>query len=139
MSNTHNPYPPAFLRRFVLASVVAAAATLGASAFGDPAIADAAPEWDVTATTKCNNRADNLWLQGKIADLAGAYRECCEQNGGVWSDNGNGTPECHAPPANAPGRTVPPGVIKQTLTPAPVAPPPGTIPGVITQTFTPAP
>jgi hypothetical protein len=131
---------PAFLRRFVLAIVVAGAAALSVSAFGDLATADAAPEWDVTATTKCDNRADILWSQGKITDLVGAYRECCEKNGGVWSDNGNGTPECHAPAANAPGRPIPPGVIKPgVITQAPTPDLPFAPRGDITQTFTPAP
>ena len=115
-------------RRLAPAALLAAAA-LGGTAFGDLAVADAAPntgggEWDIAAYDECIARGTN-------------ERLCCSQSGGVWSDGryGEGPYKCQSPPANAPGSTVPPGVIKQTLTPDPLSPPPGDI----TQTFAPAP
>jgi hypothetical protein len=164
MSTTHNPGPalrrrsvrklipselrvahgsrgtgtiPAFLRRFVLASVVAAAATLSASAVVDPATAYAAPEWDIGAYDKCVGQADLDYLDGKISKAVHEerIRNCCPDTGGVSKPGVPLYDACGAPPASAPGRTVRPGVITQTLTPAPVAPPLGDI----TQTFSPAP
>ncbi len=133
MTSTFHTVPIRW-RRLVPAALLAAVATLGGSAFADPSTADAAPEWDVTAYDQCITTADNLYLQGAIdaATRDGMYRGCCTGSGGVVKND----VECKA--ANAPGRTVPPGVINQTLTPAPVPPPPGMIPGVITQAFTPA-
>lgn len=118
--------------RLVPAALLAAAATLGGSAVAAPAIAYAEPqEFDVGAYDQCITWAENLYLKGAIDATTrdGMYRGCCTGSGGVVKND----VECKA--ANAPGRTIPPGVIKQTLTPAPVAPPPGDI----TQTFTPAP
>jgi len=129
---------PAFLRRFVLASVVAAAVTLGGSALGDSGIADAAPKvWDQAAYGACAQQAYDDFAAGKINKKT--YQElaqgCCILSGGKWTtDIGIAGGSCVAPAA-APSRTIPPGVPKLTLTPAPVAPPLGDI----TQTFTPAP
>jgi hypothetical protein len=122
---------PTWWRRVVPAALLAAAVALGGSAIGDPAVADAAPEWDIGAYDQCITKADLLYLEGAIdaATRDGMYRGCCTGSGGVVKND----VECKA--ANAPGRTVPPGVITQTLTPAPVAPPLGDI----TQAFTPAP
>jgi hypothetical protein len=131
---------PAFLRRFVLASVVAVAATLSASAFGDPAVAFAEPrEWDIGAYDACILQVTEDFLNGEItsAERDELSHGCCTLSGGIAQPNGpDGAFKCVAPPAGAQsGRTVPPGVIKQTLTPdLPFAPP-----GDISQTFTPAP
>jgi hypothetical protein len=125
---------PRYLRRLVSAALLAAAVALGGSALGDPATACAKP-FDKAAYDACSQQANEDWAAGKI-NLK-TYDElvvgCCILSGGKWTDSGG----CAAA-ADAPGRTVPPGVITQTLTPAPVAPPPGMTPGVI-QTFTPAP
>jgi len=139
MSTTHNPYPPAFLRRFVLASVVAAAATVGASAFGDHAVALAEPrEWDIGAYDACILQVVEDFKNGEItsAERDELSYGCCTLSGGIAQPNGpDGAFKCVAPAGAQSGRTVPPGVSKQTLTPdLPFAPP-----GDITQTFTPAP
>ena len=128
---------PAPVRKFVLASVVVVAATLSASAVVDPATAYAAPEWDIGAYDKCVGQADSDWLDGKISKAVHEerVRNCCPDTGGVSKPGVPLYDACVAPPANVPGRTIPPGVPKLTLTPAPVAPPLGDI----TQTFTPAP
>jgi hypothetical protein len=124
------------LRRLLPAALIAATAVLGASAFGDPGIAGAAPkEWDIGAYDDCVRAADLLFVEGKInsATHLELTNGCCVTSGGVL-----GPPPanvCSAPAANAPGRTIPPGRPIQTLTPdLPFAPP-----GDITQTFTPAP
>jgi hypothetical protein len=131
---------PKYMRRLVPAALLAAAVALGGSALGDPATADAAPEWDIGAYDACIFQVIEDQKNGKITSAQADERSrgCCTQSGGIVQPTANGGFVCGAPPANAPGRTVPPGVPKQTLTPAPAAPPPGMAPGVI-QTFTPAP
>ena len=121
---------PTRWRRLLPAALLAAAA-LGGPALGNPVVVYAAPEWDVAAYDQCITTADLLYLQGAIDATTrdGMYRGCCTGSGGVVKND----VECKA--ANASGRTVPPGAIRQTLTPAPAAPPLGDI----TQTFTPAP
>jgi hypothetical protein len=88
-----------YLRRLALTTVFAAAATFSASAFGDPAVACAAPtEWDIGAHDACTTRVDDAWVRGDISDAnhGDAYRECCEKTGGIWD---NSTDDCIAPPA----------------------------------------
>jgi hypothetical protein len=120
-------------RRLVPAALLAAAATLGGSALGYPAIADAAQEWDIGEYDLCVAGALAAYQSGKITfqDYNQKVKDCCIISSGIWSE----TQGCGAPPANEVGHTVRPGAINQTMTPAPVAPPPGDI----TQTFTPAP
>lgn len=87
------------VRRLALASVFAAAATFSSGAFGNPAVACAAPtEWDIGAYDACSTRVDDAWIAGSISDdsHADAYRECCEKTGGIWSIARN---DCVAPPA----------------------------------------
>ncbi len=88
------------LRRFTFAAVLAGAATVSSTAFGDPAATRAAPrEWDIGAYDACSTRVDNaIWIEGTIAEenVNDAYRECCLKTGGDW-DLAKGT--CVAPPA----------------------------------------
>jgi hypothetical protein len=137
MTSTDRTVPTRW-RLLVPAALLAAAATLGGSAFGDPAVAFAAPrEWDIGEYDKCIQQADHDFFDGKISVAVHdeRVRICCSDSGGVWKAGLPLYDACTAPPANAAGRTVPPGVITHTLTPAPATAPPGDI----TQTFTPAP
>ena len=93
------PHPSTYLRRFALATVFAAVATFSGSAFTDPAAAWAAPrEWDIGAYDACSTRVDDAWIAGSISDDShvDAYRQCCENTGGIWSNASN---QCVAPPA----------------------------------------
>jgi hypothetical protein len=88
-----------YLRRLVFATLLAAAATFSGSAFGDPALACAAPrEWDIGAYDACSTRVDDAWIAGAISEAShlDAYRECCEKTGGIWNNASN---DCMAPPA----------------------------------------
>jgi hypothetical protein len=58
-----------YLRRVALATLFAAAATFSGSAFGDPAVACAAPrEWDIGAYDACSTRVDDAWIAGAIPE-----------------------------------------------------------------------
>ena len=124
---------PTRRRLLVPAVFLAAGAVLAGGAFGELPAASAAPEWDIGAYDSCIDRWYGYWQRGEVtADQYKAGVElCCINSGGVLTAQKT----CQSPPANAAGRTVPPGVITHTLTPAPVAPPLGDI----TQTLTPAP
>ncbi len=130
------PRTSTYLRRLALAIPLAVAATFSASAFGDPAIACAAPrEWDIGAYDACSTRVDDAWIRGAISEEnhIDAYRECCEKTGGDWNP---ASKQCQAPPAEqaqeAERQPAPPpegGMIfwpgYQVLPPAgPAAPPP---------------
>jgi hypothetical protein len=123
-------------RRLVPAALLAAGAILGGSAVGDLAVAGAAPEWDIGRYDECLDQWYGYWQRGEVtaAQYQAGIELCCINSGGVWKKTGT-QGSCQSPPANAAGRTVPPGVIAQTLTPAPATAPPGDI----TQTLTPAP
>lgn len=133
------------LHRLVPAAVLLAAATLGGSAVGNPAIACAVPEWDVDYYDRC--------VATVLADYQSGKRDfehynigvvlCCENSGGIWTESQG----CVAPPAEQAQPTLPgtaprPGVATQPPPPPPppvvrnpgVAPRPGVI-----ETFTPAP
>lgn len=125
---------PSHLRRLLPAVLLAAAATLGGSALGEPATACAVPdaEWDIGQYDNCIKAGNN------------EPSDCCLISGGVWSE----TQGCVAPPARTqPGlpEAVGPGAGVATQNPAPpppVARNPGMAPrpGVITtETFAPAP
>lgn len=129
---------PTRWRHLVSAALLAATAVLGVNAIGDPTTASAEPrEWDIGEYDKCVGKADTDYFNGKISSAIHdeRVRICCSDSGGVWKAGLPLDDACTAPPANAPGRTVPPGLPTQTLTPAPATAPPGDI----TQTFTPAP
>lgn len=101
------------------AILLAAAATVGGSAVGDPAVACAEPrEWDIEAYDKCMQ--DFAGDPQKDPDTWYFHvRVCCLNSGGVY----DGT-RCVAPPADAqtgPQINLPPGGVPQ-LTVAPVAP-----------------
>src|SRR5262245_1195003 len=106
---------PASFRRIALAAPFAAAATLGGSAFRDPAIACAAPRGgDIGAYDRC-------WQSGigrgfNDQEWEDHLKWCCSQSGGDW----DGT-KCVAPPAEEQaGPAAPPGgVATQTPEPAP--------------------
>jgi hypothetical protein len=126
------------LRRLIPVALLAMTAVLGGSAVGDPAIACAVPqEWDIGAWDKCKKRVEDQWIAGQIPDsnLEDAYKDCCARTGGAWDA---GKHACVAPPANpAAPRILPSGAPTQTLTPVP--PPVVDNPGVVTQTLEPAP
>ena len=128
---------PTRWRLLVPAALLAAAATLGGSAFGDPAVAFAEPqEWDIGNYDACMAHVLDLWLRGEISSAGREElsRGCCTRWGGVLQEGAHGAFKCVAPPANAAGRRVPQGVITHTLTPTTATAPPGDI----TQTLTPA-
>jgi hypothetical protein len=120
------------LRRVIPAVLLAAAATVGGSAVGDPAVACAEPntgEWDIEKYDACMERARDL----PFPDYVNAVEMCCINSGGIFKDF-----TCTAPPANPqsqPGVAPKPGVATQNP-----APPVIRIPqDEITATFAPAP
>jgi hypothetical protein len=86
------------LRRVALATLFAAAATFSGSAFGDPAVACAAPrEWCIGAYDACSTRVDDAWIAGAISEESHLdIPRVCEKTGGIWS---NARRDCVAPPA----------------------------------------
>lgn len=125
-------------RRLVPAALIAAAATLSGTAIGDFAVASAEPrEWDIANYDQCVAKVNEAELNGKISAASGTQlrRECCTRWGGIAQPTPQGGFVCVAPPKEASGRTISPGVLTQDLTPDPVTPPPGSI----TQTLVPAP
>jgi hypothetical protein len=127
------------LRRLLPAVLLAATATIGGSAIGEPATAGAVPgEWDIGAYDECAQTVDQLFVQGKLK--GNQYEElmihCCISSGGVWQTAPGGGGKCVAPPANparAPSGNIP------TNTLQPEGPPVMQNPGNIDQTFAPAP
>jgi hypothetical protein len=110
------------LHRLGVAALIAAAATLGGSAVGSPAIACAEPnsgEWDIEQYDKCIHD----YLGDPLKDTQAWFdhvKLCCWLSGGKW-DGAN----CMAPPAGAqsgPQANLPPGGLP-TL--QPLAPPTG--------------
>ena len=107
------------LARSALVIVLAA----GAIVLGDPATGDATPKkWDPrqtrTAVTPRTNRGIGV---RSVIRLVMSYTTggACLLSGGVL-----GPPpkrKCSAPPASAPGRTVPPGLPTQLFTPVAMA------------------
>ena len=81
--------------RVALAAPFAAAAILGASAFGDPATACAA--WDMGAYDNCMDAGASQGLKGEDWDQHN--KACCEKTGGDWNA---GAKKCQAPPATGP-------------------------------------
>jgi hypothetical protein len=123
------------LRRIVLASLVAAAATMTDSAFGDSTIACADPQaWDPAGYQQC---AEGYEAQ-KEDDYVSWYegvKSCCRSFGGVWRDQQPGQEARCDPPK--PRFDVPPiGGINEVFTPAP-PPPVRQPPGVINETLAP--
>jgi hypothetical protein len=121
------------VRSLVARSAPAIVLAVGAIMLGHSATAYAAPEWDIELYDSCLAGALADYQLGKrtLQQYEADVKNCCVISDGVLSE----TQGCGAPPANAVGRTVRPGAIQQTLTPAQVGPPPGDI----TQAFTPAP
>jgi hypothetical protein len=107
------------LRRLMPAALIAAAAALGGSTLADPAIASAAPEWDIEAFDYCMDQGLNH--PGVVTDYEWEVWEesCCTNSGGVWND---ATKECGAPPATDVERTSPPRVAPGAETTAPLVP-----------------
>jgi hypothetical protein len=126
------------LQRLIPAVLLAATATIGGSAIGEPATARAVPgEWDIGAYDECMQTADQLFAEGKLK--GNQYEElmihCCIGSGGVWQAAPGGGGKCVAPPANP--ANAQPGNATHTLQPE--RPPVMQNPGDITQTFAPAP
>jgi hypothetical protein len=83
--------------RVALAAPLAAAAILGGSAFGDPATACAAAEWDIGAYDKCMDVGAAQGLNGEYWDEHN--KSCCQNTGGAWNAVEK---KCQAPPATGP-------------------------------------
>lgn len=114
---------PTHLRVIAPAALLAAAATLGGSAVGDPAIACAEPrEWDIGAFDQCIEAADDAWANDPTINHDELAYHCCKSTGGDWDE---ARKSCVAPPADAeaqptqPGVAPRPGVAEQPAEPAP--------------------
>lgn len=131
---------PLYLRRLVPAALLAAAATVGGSAIGEPATACAVPgEWDIGQYDTCVHDAETRFARGEIDGwtLRDELQACCTLSGGILNTS---TGNCSAPPA-AEGQPGLPGVVGPGAGVATQPPPPPPVvrnPGV-TQTFTPGP
>lgn len=115
------------------AILLAAAAALGGSAIGSPAVACAEPrEWDIGSYDSCVDQVNGAVDRGIIQrgnDFVNYLKYCCSKSGGDWND---ATRECQAPPAGqgaqpGPQISLPPGGVPQA-TLAPVAPGPAATP-----------
>lgn len=129
MTSTASAVPNQW-RRLVCAASIAAAATIGGTAFGDLAVASAEPrEWDIANYDECVRKVNAAEWKGEISAASGTQlrRECCTRWGGIAAPTPEGGFQCVAPPKEAAGRTIPPGVITNDLTPAPVTLPSGDI------------
>ncbi len=120
-------------RQALPAALIAATAVLGATAFGGPGVAGAAPEWDIGEYDKCVAQADTDLINGKISGAVHEerVRNCCPETGGVSIPGVPAYAACRAPAA-AQGRTVPPGLPNITQTLEPAAPAPRTTPPTFT-------
>jgi hypothetical protein len=131
------PRTSIYLRRSAFAILFGTAATLSASAFGDPATACAAPrEWDIGAYDACVARALADYQGGKstLQDYNENVMVCCVATGGDWNYAAAAGGDCTAPfgeeaqeaerqPAPPPeGMTLWPGYTQAP--PGPAAPPP---------------
>jgi hypothetical protein len=129
-----------YLRRLLPAALLAAAATLGGSAFGDPAIACAEPKkFDLDGYYACVDAAIELNKENKITDaqMKELVNGCCYAAGGKVDDKGICNKEAAAETQpTLPGEAPPP--VGATQNPAP-PPPPFRNPGAVIDTFTPAP
>ena len=141
---TINSAIPRRLRLLLPAALIAAAATLGGSAVGDPATACAGPkEWDSAAHDACLKQAYDDWQADKINKKT--YGElahgCCILSGGKWTPDSSYAAGGYCGPKALETQPTHPGVAplpgEATQNPAP--PPPIRNPGVITETFTPTP
>jgi hypothetical protein len=140
MSTVNTITMPAHLRRLLPAAVLAATATLGGSAFGDPATACAEPKpWNEAGYTACVDQlnadlAKGRYTQDQYIELV---RGCCILSGGVWNEPKRGCEAAAAQPAqDQPGVAPPP----EGATQNPEPPPPVTrVPPGVIETFTPAP
>ena len=74
-----------------ISAIFAAAVGLGSNLFGNPAIAGAAPPWDIEAYDNC--------MKKTIRDPD----QCCTDSGGVPGRDGQGNPMCSAPWPEAQG------------------------------------
>lgn len=134
-------HPFTSLRRLALATLLAGAATLGVSAFGEPAAACAAPlEWDVADYDSCVATWLGEYQTGDFTfqDYHDAVKGCCLNSGGVLSETqgcvapvSDQAQEAERPPAPS-GQPAPPGqpgLLDGGMTlymppPGPAAPPP---------------
>ena len=88
-----------YLRHAAPAVLLAAVATLGGSAYGNPAVAGAQPQqWDEAGFNEC---AEGYEAQREDDYVSWYYgvRQCCISYGGVWRDQQPGqAPRCDPPP-----------------------------------------
>ncbi|MGH3674502.1 MAG: hypothetical protein ACRDU5_01970 [Mycobacterium sp.] len=136
MTSLRQDIVPIRLRRLVLASLFAGAATLGGSAFGDNIIACAeAQAWDPAGYEKCAEGYEAQKEDDYVTWYEGV-KSCCRSFGGVWRDQQPGQEARCDPPK--PLFDIPPiGGINEA-TPAPPPPPVRQPPGVINETLAPA-
>jgi hypothetical protein len=132
MASTSPRTLAAHLRVRIPAALIVATGTLAGGMFGSTAIASAAPEWDIQHYDDCMKGVNKPDPSEQLAWT----RKCCLDSGGVWNDSMG---KCQSPPAEQaqrPGIVRRPGVITQTLEPAP--PPVTSVPGdVFWQTLEP--
>jgi len=104
------------LRRLVpAAALVAAAVSAPASTtIGCPAVAGAAPVWDIDAYDQCTNDID---MNEDPEIILEALELCCEGTGGIWDERTN---KCTAPYPEGGGAAPPPKLDRPTV---PVEPP----------------
>ncbi|WP_142386849.1 hypothetical protein [Mycobacterium hubeiense] len=116
--------------------MIAVAATLSGSAFGDSAIACADTQgWDEAAYQECVTGYEAQKEDDYVSWYEGV-KGCCKGLGGVWHDQQPGQEARCDPPK--PRFDVPPvGGISEVLTPAPPPPPVRQPPGVINETLAP--
>ena len=130
MTSLHTGSLPKNIRRLVLGGIVAGAATLGGSAFGDNTISCAhAQGWDEAGYQKCAEGYE-AQKEDHYVDWYQGVKGCCTGFGGLWHDQQPGQEARCDPPE--PKFDIPPvGGISEVLTPAPPPPvrqPPGMIP-----------
>lgn len=68
------------------ARIVLAAATLTVNAIANPAIADAAREWDVRFYDQCSDSADKAYFADETTsgeEWLAELKYCCDASGGV--------------------------------------------------------
>jgi hypothetical protein len=134
------PRTSTYLRRLALATLFAGAATLSSSAFGDPAVACAAPrEWDIQSYDDCMAYILADYQSGKrtFQEYNADAKTCCWTSGGVISETqlcvaptGEEAQEAErqpSPPPPPPGQVVGPPATLATQPPPPPAPPEGMI------------
>lgn len=125
-----------YLRHLAAAGLIAAAATVGVGAVGEPPNACAEPrEWDIAGYDDCVALNTANYQAGKITlqQFNALVIDCCVLNGGIWADSQG----CVAPPAEQSAQPTPPGMAPRPgeATQNPAAPLPPIRNPEITPTF----